>query len=474
MTNTAKILLKILLNGDLHENDLEKYLDLDLNSIKKNLKILDNYLITHKLGSIKKYKNVYILEKTNKNLMISLVKLDLLSSKDRQDILCIKLLLDGELNLEKIKEELGISRTTLQKDLRYLKEYLKYNQIELESKNFKGIFLKKRDSLQIKHILCEKIMHLFVGKEYLTKYQMKLLSKIDILSSSNFFLKFSKITKEFEIGRFAITFYALYSMKCIESLSDSFIYEGDILQVHPEYPIILKQLEKMDLQLSFEFQKFVATVILKARYFPMFDLELKNSFDSFMENLEKILGLKSNEKEKLTKRLIKKYQIGYLNKKYDLFWIRSKIKSNLQVEFANIIQDIILQSKIQMMYGDILGIADVILDFYIEKEYSKKFKLLFIVQNIEGIENTYYKNIFNYIQTFYPKVEVCTETILDFKFGIIQEMEKYDLIVSEFENIDFKNSKKICRLNIEEIQSILSETILTKILIKFKNYCELT
>ncbi|MGL5638951.1 MAG: hypothetical protein ACRCW7_06365, partial [Cetobacterium sp.] len=61
MTNTAKILLKILLNGDLHQNDLERYFDLDLNSIKKNLKILNNYLISHKLGVIKKNKNIYTL-----------------------------------------------------------------------------------------------------------------------------------------------------------------------------------------------------------------------------------------------------------------------------------------------------------------------------------------------------------------------------------------------------------------------------
>ncbi|MGL4864674.1 MAG: hypothetical protein ACRC3I_12110 [Cetobacterium sp.] len=467
MTNTAKILLKILLNGDLHQNDLEKYLDLDLNSIKKNLKILDNYLFSHKLGTIKKYKNVYILEKFNKNSIIPLIELDLLSSKDRQDILCIKLLIDGELNLEKMKLELDISRTTLQKDLKHLKEYLKQNEIKVESKNFKGIFLEKNDRLNIMHILCEKIMGLFIGKEYLTKYQIKLLNEIDTLNISNFFEIFSKITKEFKIDKFKITFYALYSMKCIENLNNFFIYEGDVFQTHQEYSIILEQLEKMKLGLSFEFKKFVATVILKARYFPMFDLNLKKSFDIFIESLELKLELKLDEKENLTKRLTKKYQIGYLNKKYDLFWIRSKIKSNLQIEFANIIQNIINKSNIEMMYGDILGIADEILEFYIEKEYSKKFKLLFIVQNIEGTENIYYKKILNYIRIFYPKIEVYIETTLDFKFGTIGEIQKYDLIISEFENIDFENSKKIYRLNIQEIQSILSETILIKILDKF-------
>ncbi|MGL5596064.1 MAG: HTH domain-containing protein [Cetobacterium sp.] len=470
MTNTAKILLKILLNGNLHQNDLERYLDLDLNSIKKNLKILDNYLLSNRLGTIKRYKDIYTLEKFNKNLIISLVELDILSSKDRQDILCIKLLLNGKLNLEKIKEELNISRTTLQKDLKDLKEYLKQSGIEVESKHFKGIFIQRNQSVIIKHILCEKIMRLFIGKEYLTKYQIKLLKEIDTLNDFDFFEIFSEITKEFKIGKFNITFYALYSMKCIENLDNSFIYEGDIFQTHSEYYNILKKLEKMKLDLSFEFKKFVAVIILKALYFPMFDLNLKNSFNIFIETLEKNLELELHEKRKLIKLLIKKYQIGYLNKKYDLFWIRSKTKSNLQIQFGNIIQNMIEKTNIQMMYGDILGISDVILDFYIEKEYSKKLKLLFIVQNIEGIESSHYKKVFSHIQIFYPKAEIFIETILDLKFGVIKEIEEYDLVISEFENIDFKNSKKLCSLNIQEIQSMISEIILLKILNKFNKY----
>ncbi|MGL4768981.1 MAG: hypothetical protein ACRCW6_01975 [Mycoplasmoidaceae bacterium] len=467
MTNTAKILLKILLNGDLHQNDLERYFDLDLNSIKKNLKILNNYLISHKLGVIKKNKNIYTLEKSKKKLMLSFSELDILSSKDREDILCIRLLLNQELNLEKMRYELSISRTSLQKDLKNLKKNLKKNYIEVESKNFKGIFLKAANSIDVKNILCEKIMQLFIGRDYLTKYQIKLLEEIDVLEINDFFETFSKITKEFKIGKFTLTFYALYSMKCIESLSESFIYEGDVLQNDSEYYLILERLNKMDIDLSLELRKFVATVILKTYHFPRFDLSFKKEFEIFINQLDKVLDLNFDEREKLYNRLLKKYQIGYLNKKYGLFWISSKEKSKLGIELANIIQRIINNSGVEMIYGDILGLSDVIVDFFVEKEYSENFKLLFIVQNIESMDKPYYKTIFNYIKMIYPKVELYIETFLDFKFGVLDNKGSYDLIISEFESIEFKNSKKICRLNIQEVQTILSEVILKKILVKF-------
>ncbi|MGL5050477.1 MAG: helix-turn-helix domain-containing protein, partial [Fusobacteriaceae bacterium] len=201
MTNTAKILLKILLHGDLHEDDLEKYFDLDSNSVKKNLKILNDILITEKLGCIQKHNNIYTLQKISNDFSRFLAKLDVLSSQERQDILCIRLLLKNELNLEKLKVEMNISRTTLHNDLNNLKLYLKKNNIEIESKCFKGIFLKNTDAKNIKYILSEKFMALFIGKNFLTKLQKKILEEIDVIDKNKFFKTYSKINDEFKLGK---------------------------------------------------------------------------------------------------------------------------------------------------------------------------------------------------------------------------------------------------------------------------------
>ncbi|MGL5798405.1 MAG: hypothetical protein ACRCYT_09395, partial [Cetobacterium sp.] len=221
MTNTAKILLKILLHGDLHEDDLEKYFSLDSASIKRNLQILNDTLILKNLGYITKFENYYTIMNKSSEFSTYLSEIDILSPQERVDILCIKLLLDSNLNLEKMRVDLDLSRTTISIDFKNLKTYLNANDIKVDSKIFKGIFIEDVFNPNIKYILCEKFMTLFINKYFLTKSQNILLKQIDVLDKDEFYNSYIKIVKKFNLITSIYTFYAIYSMRCVEILNDN-------------------------------------------------------------------------------------------------------------------------------------------------------------------------------------------------------------------------------------------------------------
>ncbi|MGL5664369.1 MAG: hypothetical protein ACRCW8_11440, partial [Cetobacterium sp.] len=181
MSNKAIALLKVLLHGDIHLDEITKYVDLDINSIERNINVLNEYLHEKGIKPIKKVNNMYSLENRDEKFSEFFSKLDILSSRERQDIYCIRLLLDGYINLEKERQAMGVSRTTAIKDLKKVREFLEKNEINVESRNSKGIFLKEINEGNLYNILCEKIMKLFIDREFLSKQRKELLEEIDIL-----------------------------------------------------------------------------------------------------------------------------------------------------------------------------------------------------------------------------------------------------------------------------------------------------
>lgn len=104
MSNTMITLLKIVLHGDIHIDEIAKYIDLDVNSIDRNIHILNGYLKEKGIGQIERSNNVYSVKNLNGNVSEFFSKLDILSSKERQDIYCVRLLLNGYINLEKERQ----------------------------------------------------------------------------------------------------------------------------------------------------------------------------------------------------------------------------------------------------------------------------------------------------------------------------------------------------------------------------------
>ncbi|MGL4868583.1 MAG: hypothetical protein ACRC4S_08080, partial [Cetobacterium sp.] len=216
MSTSAITLLKVLLHGDMHIDELGKYMKLDANSIERNVTILNRYLREKGMKTVKKMNNIYSLENKDERFSDFFSKLDILSSEQRQNILCTKLLLNGYINLEKEREKLGISRTTAIKDLKVVKEQLLKSDIFLESKNSKGIFIQTDEESKVNRILCENLIRLFVDRDFLCMQRKELLEEVNILDEEKYIKIYKEITDVFKIRKSIIAFYAIYSLALIE------------------------------------------------------------------------------------------------------------------------------------------------------------------------------------------------------------------------------------------------------------------
>lgn len=467
MSNKAIALLKVLLHGDIHLDEITKYVDLDINSIERNINILNEYLHEKGIKPIKKVNNMYSLENRDEKFSEFFSKLDILSSRERQDIYCIRLLLDGYINLEKERQAMGVSRTTAIKDLKKVREFLEKNGINVESRNSKGIFLKEINEGNLYNILCEKIMKLFIDREFLSKQRKELLEEIDILEEEKYLEIYSQITEKFKLKKSSFSYYAIYTMAIIEKIKGSINYDLNGIENHKEFNETLLEMEnlKTTAMLSSEFKKFLASVVLKIRYSCDLNIDLKKSYESFINKIQELFELNEKERKELYEQLVNCYAMGYFDKKYGVLWVRKSPNSERCKRLGQIVEETLKDLGIEMIYSDILRLAGCITNFFMLEEYGEGFKVLSVSRNID---NEYSQRVINSMKVFYPKISFTIQSFLEFRFKDRKEIESYDLIISDTESYSIKNLRKVNTLSLREIQRCFIEYVLDKRFLKLK------
>lgn len=465
MSNKAIALLKVLLHGDIHLDEITKYVDLDINSIERNINVLNEYLREKGIKPIRKINNIYSLENRDEKFSEFFSKLDILSSRERQDIYCIRLLLDGYINLEKERQAMGVSRTTAIKDLKKVREFLEEEGIKVESRNSKGIFLKEINEGNLYNVLCEKIMKLFIDREFLSKQRKELLEEIDILEEKEYLKIYSQITEKFKLKKSSFSYYAIYTMAIIERIKGPINYEINGIEKHEEFKETLLEIEniKTSIELSSEFKRFLASVVLKIRYNCDLNNPLKESYKKFINKVQEIFILSDKEKKKLYSQLVTCYSMGYLDKKYGVLWVRKSPNSERCKRLGKIVEDILKELSIDMIYSDILRLAGCITNFFMSEEYVEGFKVLSVSRNID---NEYSQRVIESMKVFYPKISFTTESFLEFRFKSKEEIDSYNLIISDTESYSIKTLRKVNTLSLREIQRCFIEYVLDK---RFEN-----
>ncbi|MHA4989700.1 BglG family transcription antiterminator [Cetobacterium somerae] len=467
MSNKAIALLKVLLHGDIHLDEITKYVDLDINSIERNISVLNEYLCEKGIKPIKKVNNMYSLENRDEKFSEFFSKLDILSSRERQDIYCIRLLLNGHINLEKERQAIGVSRTTAIKDLKKVREFLEGEEIIVESRNSKGIFLKEVNEGNLYNILCEKIMKLFIDREFLSKQRKELLEEINILEEEKYLEVYTQVTEKFGLKKSMFSFYAIYAMGIIERIKGSIVYNIHEIDKHKEFDNISKKLEKIKFKfkLSSEFKRFLVSVILKIKYNCDLTPSLKENYERFINRVQEIFQLNDEEKKGIYIKLLNCYVIGYLDKKYGVLWVRKSPNSERCKRLGKIVEDILKELETDMIYSDILRLAGCITNFFMIEEYTDGFKVLSVSRNID---NEYSQRVINSMKVFYPKISFTTQSFLEFRFKDRKEIESYDLIISDTESYSIKNLRKVNTLSLREIQRCFIEYVLDKRFLKLK------
>lgn len=465
MSHTLITLLKIVLHGDIHLNEIAKYIDLDVNSIDRNIQILNGYLKEKGIGEIERSNNIYSVKKLNGDVSDFFSKLDILSSKERQDIYCIRLLLNGYINLEKERQQMGVSRTTAIKDFKKVREYLQEQEIFLESKNSKGIFLKEEDNLKIRYILCERMMKLFVDRDFLSRQRKELLLEINVLDEILYLNTYTKLIEKLGIRKSIFSFYAIYSMAIIDSFKKNRIeYNIESLDQEEDFKNILETVKlEIGENPGKEIQEFLAIVFLQVKYLMKFDREISDSYEKFHEKVSIRLHIEGKNKEILREYLKSCYTISFLNNRYGVLWVRKRPLSEKCLQMIETIEKILKELGINMIYSDIMRLAGCVTNFFLTEEFKSGFKVLGVSKNAN---DEYSNRVIRCIKEFYPEIEFQMESFLYFRFKNRKELESYDMIISDTETFSGGNLRRVNTFSIREVQKCFINYALGKRLIK--------
>ncbi|MGL5089316.1 MAG: hypothetical protein ACRC6Z_07730 [Cetobacterium sp.] len=469
MSTTVITLLKILLHGDTHIDEIIKYTNLDVNSIERKILILNDYLEANCVSKVKKINNIYILENNGEEFSDFFSRLNTISSEQRQKIYSIRLLIKGYINLEKERKRIGVSRTTAIKDFKIVKENLSENDILLESRNSKGIFLKESNEKKVTSILSEDILRLFIDRDFLCMQRKELLEEINILDEQIYLEIYKEITEIFKIKKTFFVYYSIYSMALIEKHKGYLECDMKNLDKTAEFKKTLEKLKAASFSedISEDLTKSIASIIVKIKTYQFLDYPISFYFDKFLNEIKIKFKMDTFEVERLKKSIYIYFMIGYLDKKYEVLWVRKQPDSLKCKKLAAIIEKVLKDIGLEMMYSDVLRLSGVVSKFFMKEIYIDGFKVISVSRNIDEEHN---QRVIECIEKLYPGLKFESQSFLDFRFRSKESIQKYDLIISDTESYKVKKLRKVNTLSIREIERCFIEYALDK---KFQNIDEL-
>lgn len=199
MNQTNYIILKLLLQQPLEEKEILKYLNLNLFTLKKAIIQLNNKLKSLNLPTIEYIDNIYKirLSKSQKEFFYS--SCSEYSQEQRCIYLTLKLLINKTLNLEYEKEQLNISRPTIDRDIAIVKNNLIEKNLFIISKKWEGLFLNIKNENSYYEYICEILIVLYSEYRYLPGVLKTFLVTLEKCEAEHLISEFFDIYDEFNI-----------------------------------------------------------------------------------------------------------------------------------------------------------------------------------------------------------------------------------------------------------------------------------
>ena len=161
MNTTAANVRKVLSQNEMYIDDMQLYFNVERSSIIKTITQLNEFLESIELPIISKFHDIYFLKLTPTELEIVFENFTILTFDEKIDYLFIKFISTGFLNLEREKEILDISRSTILRSFQNVKDEFSKNGSTYEYNHGKGLVLKEL-SLKDKQNFYKKLMKLFI------------------------------------------------------------------------------------------------------------------------------------------------------------------------------------------------------------------------------------------------------------------------------------------------------------------------
>ena len=427
MNTTAANILKILSQSEMSVDDMQLYLEVEKSSIIKSILQLNDFLESINLPMIEKNENLYSLNFSNQQMEKLFNNFTTLTGVEKADYLYIKFIATGFLNLEKEKEILNISRSTILRAFKIVKDIFLKNGTTYDYIHGKGLILKKLSNLD-KTSFCKKLMVFFIEEHMLVPTRKELLNNIKKFNTEERVKQFYPIlnASEMSINYFMLAF--IHSLEVCVDLFGGLKFEMDEKLNSNEFKKLKLIVEKYGKDLNSNYKEQLTMFLFS------FSLEkgrlegtLIDISHDFMKNLKIYFKLEIPNKD-LYKLLFNKVYLSFF-----------KYENNI-LKISNI--------KTDKSYKKILEKLDIFLEKYSYKVYlADKYVIAFLLKTIIVEENFVdIKNVlillhdaavnnrsaFNiYLKKYIPTINFDIEPTLFYQKNVAIPKKKYDVIITD-------------------------------------------
>ena len=427
MNTTAANVLKILSQTEMSIEDMHLYLKVEKNAILKTISQINDFLESIDLPKIEKKEDIFYLPLTKKQWEILFDNFNVLTVEERVDYLYIKFITYGFLNLEKEKEILDLSRSTILRCFQNVKDEFSKNGTRYEYLHGKGLLITEL-SFTDKKNFHRKLMKLFIEEDILVPPLKSLLvdiKKFDTktrLSQIYPILKFSNIS----VNYFLLSF--LYSLEICSEIFEESLFRNESYIETKEFNHIKSLINKYGRDFNPKYKDeltFFLTTLILDYYFLDKDNKVKTlKFLHILKTEFKISNLNSELEDMLF---------------HNIYLALFKFKNNI-VDFKNTYfneNEKVLLDKLdfiskkhsyEFFLADKFSIVFALKRALIEDNFNNIKNVLFLFNEINANHYTLFKKSLTRLA---PDIKFDLEASFFHKKNILRNFDEYDLVISD-------------------------------------------
>lgn len=449
MNDTSYNILKLLVQQPINTKEILKYTNISSLTLKNNIRLLNDKLNEFNLPIILCENDLYTLKLTKKQQQIFYNSCTDYSQTQRYFYLSLKLLLENKINLEEIREELQVSRSTITRDIQFLKKKLNEKNIELYSIPWQGIFFRTNDKNNRYEFLCELFMKLYYEFEYLPKILRIYLKKIDSRNHKEIIKTFFTLYDKFnlQIGELTLNYLLALDICC-------FLFKDFYLKKVDKYMESLKKDSFFneiynELQKNYNFSENQNLYISMGIYFNFHqNPTIRRMYSSIVHEYCEFFELRLSEEQKyLLCIFIHFSEFRFRNHIYNLK--NTYYEYKIDTKLLKMLDGLFKRNKSNILYGDLLEILNYTKIFFIDNNKNKIKKILILKKEVN---QGYVIDLKSQLEKIYPnfKFEIRSYIYLSIE---LDKIKTFDFILSETTlNLNIKH--KIFQFNTDIINLI--------------------
>lgn len=427
MNTTAANILKILSQSEMSVDDMQLYLEVEKSSIIKSILQFNQFLISINLPTIEKNENLYSLNLSNQQMQTLLNNFNTLTSTEKVDYLFIKFIATGFLNLEKEKEILDVSRSTILRAFKTVKEIFAANGTTYEYVHGKGLVLKNL-SLSDKGTFCKKLMIFFIEEHILVPSRKKLLNSIKRFDTKERMEKLYPILSNSDISINYVMLSFVHVLEICIELFGGFSFKIDKNSNLEKYIKLENLVNKYGVGFGNEYKKQLTEFLFSFSYEEgQLDGTLINKSSKFVKDLMAYFKLEIPNKD-LYRLLFNKVYLSFFKLENNILKISNLKRDKGQLKILEKLDRFLEEYSYKMYLADKYTIAFVLKTVIIEENLSDIKNVLLLFQ--DAVINK--KNSFNmYLKRYIPTVNFDVEPILFYQRDVATLKKNYDIIISD-------------------------------------------